>query len=216
MVAWYPVVEVVDGDTIKVQISGRVETVRLLGIDTPETVDPRRPVECFGREASAAARRILAGRRVRLEFDPSQGRRDKYGRILAYVRTDRGVFANLWLVRRGYAHEYTYDLPYRYQEEFRAAEQYAREHDLGLWSPSTCNGDTDRPAARPTPTPTPRRETPPPPPSGSQCDPNYAGACVPPYPPDVDCADIGQPVRVVGDDRHGLDRDGDGWGCESS
>ncbi|ACZ43622.1 Micrococcal nuclease [Thermobaculum terrenum ATCC BAA-798] len=142
----YKVARVVDGDTIRVIINGEEETVRLIGIDTPETVDPRKPVECFGREASAAAKRMLEGKQVYLEEDPTQGKRDRYGRLLAYVWVDHTLF-NLWMIRQGYAHEYTYDEPYKYRDEFRAAERYARTHDVGLWSPHTCNGDTDRPAS---------------------------------------------------------------------
>jgi len=142
----YKVARVVDGDTIRVIINGKEETVRLIGIDTPETVDPRKPVECFGREASAAAKRMLEGKSIYLEEDPTQSERDRYGRLLAYVWVDHTLF-NLWMIRQGYAHEYTYDEPYKYRDEFRAAERYARTHDVGLWSPRTCNGDTDRPAS---------------------------------------------------------------------
>ena len=77
------VVRVIDGDTIQVQFSNQTETVRLIGIDTPETVDPRKPVQCFGREASDYAKGLLAGRIVSLEFDGTQGDRDKYHRLLA-------------------------------------------------------------------------------------------------------------------------------------
>ncbi|MGZ4666550.1 MAG: thermonuclease family protein [Frankiaceae bacterium] len=142
----YPVTDVVDGDTIKVRRDGRVLKVRLIGMDTPETRDPRKPVQCFGREASAEAHRLLDGRQVRLETDPSQDRYDKYGRLLAYVWLpgDPPVLFNELMIRLGYAHEYTYDLPYRYQQRFRAAQQAAEQHDVGLWNPATCAGDTTR------------------------------------------------------------------------
>jgi hypothetical protein len=87
------VVEVVDGDTIKVSVDGAVETIRLIGIDTPETKDPRKPVQCFRWEASAKAEELLAGRRVRLEADDTQDDRDKYGRLLRYVWRDDGLFS---------------------------------------------------------------------------------------------------------------------------
>lgn len=137
------VVEVFDGDTISVERNGVVEKVRFIGIDTPETKDPRKPVQCFGKEASRYTQQLLEGKRVRLEIDTTQGERDRYGRILAYVRREDGLFMNLQLVAEGYAHEYTYqDNQYRYQAEFRAAEQTAREQQKGLWSPQTCSGDT--------------------------------------------------------------------------
>ncbi|MGH8992370.1 MAG: thermonuclease family protein [Acidimicrobiia bacterium] len=94
------VVGVVDGDTVEVVAGGRRETVRLLGVDTPETVHPRRPVECFGPEASAFTHSRLLGRRVRLEFD--RVRRDPYGRLLAYVEVD-GYRFNDVLLAGGYA-----------------------------------------------------------------------------------------------------------------
>ena len=94
------VVHVVDGDTIEVVDAGRRETVRLLGVDTPETVDPRKPVQCFGPEASAYTKQRLEGRLVRLQ--PDVERRDRYGRLLAYVIVDGRRF-NDELLQRGYA-----------------------------------------------------------------------------------------------------------------
>lgn len=139
----YRVTRVVDGDTVHVAYKGRDTTVRLIGIDTPETVDPRKPVECFGRQASAHAHALLDGHKVYVAGDPTQSTRDKYGRLLAYLWLPGGKFVNYNMVRQGYAHEYTYDLPYRYQSKFRTAQAWARTHDKGLWSPSTCNGHTD-------------------------------------------------------------------------
>jgi len=129
---------VVDGDTIHVNVNGQKLKIRLIGIDTPEVVDPRKPVQCFGREASAQAKTILGGQSVYLETDPSQDSIDKYGRTLAYVWTELGRLFNLDMIADGYANEYTYYLPYRYQQEFKAAENDARTHDRGLWSPSAC------------------------------------------------------------------------------
>lgn len=133
-----PVLRVVDGDTIDVELSGERVRVRLIGINTPEIVDPRRPVQCFGRESSAKAEELLLGTAVRLETDPSQGRYDKYGRLLAYVYLPDGRSFNKEMIAQGYAYEYTYRLPYRYQSEFKAAQARAREAALGLWSPSAC------------------------------------------------------------------------------
>jgi micrococcal nuclease len=137
------VVSVVDGDTIKVSINGTTKTVRLIGIDTPETVDPRKPVQCFGKEASDKAKATLLNKMVRLESDPTQGDLDKYQRLLKYVFLEDGTFFNKFVIEQGYAHEYTYEIPYKYQSEFKAAEKTAREAQLGLWNPGTCNGTTD-------------------------------------------------------------------------
>lgn len=141
----YPVSKVVDGDTIWVERDGRRVKVRLIGIDTPEIHDPRKPVQCFGQEATAAAESMLAGKQVLLEADPSQASIDRYGRDLAYVWVD-GILANLVMIQGGYAHEYTYNVPYRYQTLFRAAQQHAERGGLGLWSPTSCGGDTSKAA----------------------------------------------------------------------
>jgi micrococcal nuclease len=115
----YRVVKVVDGDTITVEKNGSSETLRLIGINTPETVDPRKPVECFGEEASNKAKELLMGQQVRLEADPTQGERDKYDRLLRYVFLTDGTFYNKVIIQQGYAYEYTYNTPYKYQVEFK-------------------------------------------------------------------------------------------------
>lgn len=135
----YPVVAVVDGDTIDVRMGSRVESVRLIGIDTPEMQTRERDAQCFGPEASAATRELLEGKVVRLEFDASQGRRDRYDRLLAFVWLE-DLHVNEWLVRQGYAREYTYSAPYRYQAGFKAAEAEARAAARGLWAADTCGG----------------------------------------------------------------------------
>jgi micrococcal nuclease len=135
---YYPVMKVVDGDTIDVQIDGKVERLRLIGINTPETVDPRKPVECFGKEASAKAKELLTGEEVELESDPTQDDRDKYGRLLRYVTTKDGLFYNLEIIRQGYAYEYTYDVPYAHQKEFKAAQSEAKNSGKGLWADGAC------------------------------------------------------------------------------
>ena len=134
----FTVTKVVDGDTIWVDNNGQRLKIRMIGLDTPETVDPRKPVQCFGREASAQAKTILGGQQVYLETDPSQDTIDKYGRTLAYVWTASGRLFNLDMIADGYAFEYTYDLPYRYQADFKAAESDARTQSRGLWSPDAC------------------------------------------------------------------------------
>lgn len=139
---YYSVSEVVDGDTVKINMNGKVETLRLIGLDTPETVDPRKPVQCFGKEASNKAKELLSGKKVRIETDPTQGERDKYNRLLAYIYREDGMFYNKYMIEQGYAHEYTYNTPYKYQSDFKTAQKNAQASQVGLWSPNTCNGDT--------------------------------------------------------------------------
>lgn len=130
----FKVIEVVDGDTIKVLMDNKEETVRLIGIDTPEVLDPRIPVQCFGIEASNKAKELLTGKNVMLESDATQGEKDKYGRLLRYVFLDKENF-NKIMISEGFAHEYTYqNNPYKYQLEFIRAEKEARENKRGLWN----------------------------------------------------------------------------------
>jgi endonuclease YncB( thermonuclease family) len=156
------VIKVVDGDTITIQKdiydSNSKVTLRLIGMNTPETVDPRKKVQCFGKEATKKAKEMLLGKMVRVEYDKTQSSKDKYGRDLAYIyvpeqqtnSVDEGVYTsetkskeilfNKFMIKSGYAFEYTYDKPYAYQSEFKEAEKYAKQKNLGLWSPGTCDG----------------------------------------------------------------------------
>jgi micrococcal nuclease len=124
---------VVDGDTIHVQIGGHDETVRLIGIDTPETVDPRQPVGCFGKEASAHTKELLPkGTEVRLVRDVEA--RDRYDRLLAYVyRVKDDLFVNLELAEQGYADLLTYPPNVAHVADFTAAVAAARDANRGLW-----------------------------------------------------------------------------------
>lgn len=140
-VIYYQVISVVDGDTVKVNINGTTETLRLIGIDTPETVHPTKPVECFGIEASNKAKEILNNKKVSLEADPSQGDRDKYGRLLRYIILEDGTNFNKLMIAEGYAYEYTYSSPYKYQSEFKQAEINARNSKIGLWTDNICIED---------------------------------------------------------------------------
>ncbi len=126
------VVRAVDGDTLVVRIEGREEKVRLLGVDTPESVHPRRPVERFGKEAAAFTRRLAEGKTVRLRDDPSNTNRDRYGRMLRYVFLPDGALLNAAIIAEGYGHAYT-RYPFERMEEFRALERRAREEERGLW-----------------------------------------------------------------------------------
>lgn len=134
----YNVTSVIDGDTIRVVINGKNETLRLIGIDTPEAVNPRKPVQCFGKEASAKAKSLLSGKSIRLESDITQGERDKYQRLLRYVFLEDGTNFNKLMINEGYAHEYTYNVPYKYQSEFKQAQKEADENKRGLWAAEAC------------------------------------------------------------------------------
>ncbi|HKT82269.1 MAG TPA: thermonuclease family protein, partial [Solirubrobacterales bacterium] len=121
---------VVDGDTIEVRIGGQVEDVRYIGVDTPETVKPDTPVQCFGLRASAFNHRLVERRRVRLVFGVE--RRDVYGRLLAYVHLgDR--FVNATLVRKGLARSLTIPPNNRFAALFRRLELGAARAGRGLW-----------------------------------------------------------------------------------
>ena len=139
---YYPVVKVVDGDTITVLLGSKKETLRLIGINTPETVDPRRPVECFGKEASDYAKGRLMNTSVMLTNDPTQADRDRYGRLLRYVYLPDGSFINQEMIEKGYAYEYTYSTPYLYQTAFKQAQTQAQQLKKGLWGETSCSNAT--------------------------------------------------------------------------
>jgi micrococcal nuclease len=126
-------VRVVDGDTIRVVRDGREEAVRYIGVDTPESVKPGSPVECFGKSASRANARLVEGERVRLVEDVES--HDRYGRRLAYVFRERdGLFVNAELVRRGFATAATYPPNVAHAEQLAYLARTARRHRRGLWS----------------------------------------------------------------------------------
>ena len=126
------VVRVVDGDTIRVRVRGKVHTVRLIGVDTPETVHPTKTVQHFGAEASAYTRAALEGKTVTLEADPTGDTRDRYGRLLRYVHLDGQNF-NARLIREGYGHAYR-RFPFSKRTEFIQLEEQARRRGIGLWN----------------------------------------------------------------------------------
>jgi micrococcal nuclease len=126
------VTRVVDGDTIHVRVDGRREKVRYIGVDTPESVKPGSPVECFGKAAAAANRRLVDGERVRLRLDAEP--RDRFGRLLAYVHRRRdGVFVNAALVRHGFATTLTIPPNVAHAELFGRLQRQARAAGRGLW-----------------------------------------------------------------------------------
>ncbi len=136
---YFKVEEIVDGDTIKVSKDGENFTVRLLGIDTPETKHPSKPVECFGLEASTRLRELVADEQVLLEDDVTQANEDKYGRLLRYVYLSDETFVNQLLIEEGFAFEYTFaSQPYFYQSDFIEAQKMAQQDKRGLWADGVC------------------------------------------------------------------------------
>jgi micrococcal nuclease len=131
----------VDGDTIDVQQGSTKETVRLIGIDTPETHDPRKPVQCYGPEAAAHTKSVLEGHDIRLAPDPEDSDRDKYNRLLRYIYLPDGTLYNAELVQDGWAFAYTV-FPYSKLDEFKALENEAHSANRGLWA--TCNVDASQ------------------------------------------------------------------------
>ncbi len=193
------VTRVIDGDTL--EVSGG-ETVRLIGIDTPETKHPSRPVECFGAQATEHATALMGpGTNVRLVYDVE--RTDRYGRTLAYIyRASDGLFVNLEMARDGFAVTATYPPNVAHVEEFLAAEREARSNNRGLWG--ACGG-ADTPAES----------------SGS---PSQAPAPSAGGGEDRDCSDFSSHREAQaffeaeggpGRDPHRLDGDNDGLACES-
>lgn len=195
------VTEVIDGDTIRTSNHSKI---RLVGLDTPETKHPRKPVQCFGREASQKMNDLVAGKTVYLVADPTQSGKDKYGRDLFYIYLEDGTNVAYTMIREGYGHEYTYNSnPHRWQSQFREAQRLAREENKGLWSPSTCSGNTEKSATQQTAPAAPApQQTQPSDVSFSSCKEARAAGYSnmrrgePGYSPD-------------------LDRDGDGVACES-
>jgi micrococcal nuclease len=195
------VTRIIDGDTLEVSTG---EKVRLIGIDTPETRHPSRPVECFGAQATEHATALMGpGTDVRLVYDVE--RTDRYGRTLAYVyRAADGLFVNLEMVRDGFAVTATYPPNVAHAEEFLPAEREARSNNRGLWG--ACGG-ADTPAASSG--------------SPSQAPPPVSGGG---GGGDRDCSDFSSHREAQaffeaeggpGRDPHRLDGDGDGLACES-
>lgn len=142
--AVYPVLSVVDGDTLHVLVNGQDEKVRLIGINAPETN------ECWGSNATTAASALLNGASVQLLADPTQADKDEYGRLLRYVMLPDGTDFGLKMINDGNAYEYTYDAPYQNQAQYQNLQAAAKANGNGLWSAGTCNGQrTTVPATTP-------------------------------------------------------------------
>lgn len=133
----YPFIRVVDGDTVIVGVEGRSEYVRLIGIDSPEPNDPGGP-ECYATEATEHLKELARTGTVVLHFDDTQGARDTYSRLLAYVELPDGTDLGERMLRDGYALEFTYDQPYARREKYLVAENEALTGKAGLWAEETC------------------------------------------------------------------------------
>lgn len=129
----YSVVKFDDGDTISVDMNGTIETVRFIGVDTPETHHPDRPIECYGPEASAYTKGLIGSQKVRLQADPLNTNRDRYGRLLRYVYLPDNTLVEQKLITEGYGFAYTY-FPFEKSAEFSAYEQQAKIAKKGLWT----------------------------------------------------------------------------------
>lgn len=134
------VIRIVDGDTIEILVNDKREKIRVIGVDSPETVDPRKEVECFGQKAAEFSKNKLEEQRVWLEKDESQGDRDRYGRLLRYVWIDeKEIDFGKLLIASGFAYEYTYNKEYKYQKEYQTTQKEAEDNKMGLWADGICD-----------------------------------------------------------------------------
>jgi micrococcal nuclease len=216
---------IVDGDTMRVTLEdGTRDTVRLIGIDTPETRDPGSPVECYGQEASDRTARLLPiGREVWLERDVSE--RDRFDRLLRYVWVEKNdgdeYMVNEVMVRDGFAIAKRYTPDTARAERLERAQERAITAGRGLWTacPDFVTSLTPT-AVAPTPVPQPTEPSlvpvPTEPPAQGNCDPSYPTLCIPIGAADLDCGDISaRRFPVYQPDLHRFDGDYDGIGCES-
>lgn len=129
----YQVTEFIDGDTIAVNMDGTVEKIRMIGVDTPETHDPRKSIQCYGEAAANFTKQLIGGNRVRLEADPTNTNRDRYNRLLRYVYLPDQTLVNAEIIKQGYGFAYTY-FPFTKIDEFEATEAEAKASNRGLWA----------------------------------------------------------------------------------
>jgi endonuclease YncB( thermonuclease family) len=132
----YRVAHFVDGDTITVDMNGADETIRMIGVDTPETHRPETPVQCYGPQAADYTKKLIGNNKVRLSADPLNTNRDRYGRLLRYVYLPDGTLVEAQLIKNGYAFAYT-SFPFQKRDEFVDYETSAKQADLGLWGACT-------------------------------------------------------------------------------
>lgn len=138
----YRVMKFDDGDTISVDMNGTTETVRFIGVDTPETHHPDRPIECYGPEASVYTKKLIGNQKVRLQADSLDTNRDRYGRLLRYVYLPDGTLVEQKLITEGYGFAYTY-FPFEKSAEFSAYEQQAKTAKKGLWTACQVNVESN-------------------------------------------------------------------------
>lgn len=129
----YTVTEFSDGDTLTVDMNGAKEKVRFIGVDTPETHDPRKAVQCYGQAAADFTKNLIGTNAIRLEADPQNTNRDRYNRLLRYVYLPDGRLVNAEIISQGYGFAYT-GFPFSKMEEFKQLQTQAREQNKGLWS----------------------------------------------------------------------------------
>ena len=206
------VVEVVDGDTVRVELPSGVETVRIIGIDTPEVVHPTEPEACFGAEATAFAKETLDGQAVTLELDPTQDERDRFDRLLAHVHVGDTLYA-AEAIAAGYGIHYVYERPSIHAAELDAAESdgaRGRARHLGLVrGPGRPAAVGRRRARRPSTTPTPRRR-----PAATATPPTTRASRTPATTSTARTS--ASRSTIIGPDEYRLDgSDHDGRGCES-
>ncbi len=132
----YTVTDFSDGDTITVDMNGKKEKIRFIGVDTPETHKPNAPVQCYGPAASAFTKNLIGTNKVRLEADPLSTNRDRYDRILRYVFLPDGTFVNERLIRDGYGFYYPY-FPFKKSGQFEIAQDKAKSENKGVWGNCT-------------------------------------------------------------------------------
>ncbi len=133
----FKVVKIIDGDTIAVKTDGGTSSIRLIGINAPEVSHGESEGECFGDESTSHLKYLIGDNDVVLEFDDTQGKYDEYNRLLAYVFID-GNNINRQMIRDGYAHEYTYEEPYKYRNDFIEASDAAAKEKSGIWADNIC------------------------------------------------------------------------------
>lgn len=215
----YLVLKVIDGDTISVDIGGQSETIRIIGINTPETVDPRKEVECFGKEASDKAKSILEGKYVALIADETQENRDKYNRLLRYVYLDDGSDYGKYMIENGFAYEYTYQIPYEHQSDYRDAEDTAQASNVGLWNENACSVKVESDLQPSTPiSVTPPKSTSS---TNTISTTNSSYICTQntynctDFQTHAEAQNVYESCGGVGNDVHGLDGNDDGVACET-
>ena len=139
----YSISRFVDGDTIVVDMNGHNETIRMIGVDTPETHKPNTPVQCYGPAAAAYTKNLIGNQKVRLEADSTNQNRDRYGRLLRYVYLPDGRLVEQELIVNGYGFAYT-SFPSVKKEQFVQAETQAKQANKGLWGNCTVRDDNGR------------------------------------------------------------------------